>query len=171
MWFDSIRLFLGGRGRLVAERLHVTGAPTTGILFTPSPTDRDAGVGKLADLVVGDRRGLRVTDEYAYAAHVFHAAVVDVVVYHGVVLDDLARIVGMVIVLEHVAHLDGCARDVVELTTRDDVALRAELEIHAGAAQSGEFTLFEAEPFRRVADDVCRALEMLVMHRRDDAVA
>ena len=68
----------------------------------------------------------------------------------------------MMIVLEHVADLDGRARDVVEAAAGNDVVLGAELDVEP-APPSRVNVHRSKRTTRRVADDVGRALDLLVV--------
>jgi hypothetical protein len=50
--FDAV--VLGGRRRLVLERLLVVWTPAAGILFAPTPADRNAATGQVTDLILSN---------------------------------------------------------------------------------------------------------------------
>ena len=89
-------------------------ASSTSVGFTPSPSHGNTAIRQMTDLVVSDARPLGIADKYSDASQVLVRYIMNVVVDNFVVLDNGTGILRMMI--DHIAHLNGRTRDVVEST-------------------------------------------------------
>ena len=151
----------GGRGLLITKGLVIVIGVPAGILFPPSPADGNARVRQVANFVVGDHRSIRIPRKDAHPSGVLDGHIMNIVVHDLVVFHDFAGVARMMI--NHVANLDSGTRDVVKLTARNDVVLRAVLQVDSATPELGEGTALEANRLRGMQDDVRGTLAVLIV--------